>query len=125
MASYYTVQQQQAHLAVAVAVQHVVMVGGGKLVHCIGHHIPDADHMPHVLQPHAMARPCSQLRPLKGVIAGVLFKHSLPCRQIGRDAFCEGAQAATASMLAVAWQAEASMQVKRQAFSGVGQTPTA
>ena len=35
-------------LATAIAVKHIVMICGSKLVHCVSNHIPDADHVPDI-----------------------------------------------------------------------------
>ncbi len=45
-------------LAAAVGVQHVVMVRRRELVHRVGDHVVDADHVPHVLQADARRRAC-------------------------------------------------------------------
>ena len=41
-----------------IGVQNIVVVGGRELVHGVGDHVVDADHVPHVLQAQARVRPC-------------------------------------------------------------------
>ena len=57
-------------LGASIGVEHIVVVRGSKLVHCVRNHVVDADHMPHVFQ--AQASVCSWRRRTEITVSLVL-----------------------------------------------------